>query len=217
MGQGVDGRFQGMELNILPGFQTTWERCVSAHPDTRILDKKGAYRSDTYGRYYADCRPGILGQKHGDLRLYAKDLVVGVNINGRAKAYHFDELGLTPVLNDVVNWVSLVVIFDDDSDTGVVFSPTVDGKHLNVRELQASGEFLTEDLETESVWEPLTWVAWEGPLAGARLEQVASHYEFWFCVEGLSSVDGTVSERRDGEYFSLSTDIRTLGIMQSLG
>ena len=180
IGQGVDGRFQGVELTIIPGLQTTWERWVSAHPDTQVLDKGGGYRSDTYSRYYTDGRLGILGQKQGDLRLGAKDFVVGVNIDGQAKAYPFDELGITPVVNDVVNGVPLLVTFDDDSATGVVFSPEVDGRHLNFRELRASGGFLMEDLETGTVWDPLTGVAREGPLAGARLEQVASHYEFWF-------------------------------------
>ncbi len=180
IGQGVDGRFQGVELTIMPGLQTTWERWVSAHPDTLVLDKGGGYRSDSYSRYYTDGRLGILGQKQNDPRLYSKDLVVGVNINGQAKAYSFDELGITPVVNDVVNGVPLLVTFDDDSDTGVVFSPTVDGKRLNFRELRGSGEFLMEDLETGTVWAPLTGVAREGPLAGAMLEQVASHYEFWF-------------------------------------
>ncbi len=164
----------------MPGLQTTWERWVSVHPDTLVLDKGGGYRSDSYSRYYTDGRLGILGQKQNDPRLYAKDLVVGVNINGQAKAYPFDELAITPVVNDVVNGVPLLVTFDDDSATGVVFNPTLDGKRLSFRELRASGEFLMEDLETGTVWASLTGVAREGPLAGARLEQVASHYEFWF-------------------------------------
>jgi hypothetical protein len=180
IGQGVDGRFQGVELTIMPGLQTTWERWVSTYPDTVVLDKGGGYRSDSYSRYYNDGRLGILGQKRYDPRLYDKDLVVGVNINGQAKAYSFDELGVTPVVNDVVNGVPLLVTFDDDSNTGVVFNPTVDGTRLNFQELRASGGFLMEDLETGTVWDPLTGVAKEGSLAGAKLEQVASHYEFWF-------------------------------------
>ena len=51
------------------------------------MDKKGGYRSDGYSSYYTDGRTGILGQKENDPRLFAKDLVVGVIINGQAKAY----------------------------------------------------------------------------------------------------------------------------------
>ena len=180
IGQGADGRLQGVDLAIMPGLQTTWERWVSAQPDTLVLDKGGGYRSDSYSQYYTDGRLGILGQKQSDPRLYSKDLVVGVNINGQAKAYPFGELGITWVVNDVVNGVPLLVTFDDDSATGVVFSPTVGGNRLSFRELRALGGFLMEDLETGTVWDSLTGVAREGPLAGAKLEQVASHYEFCF-------------------------------------
>ena len=84
------------------------------------------------------------------------------------------------MVNDVVNDVPLLVTFYDSANTGVVFSPTVDGKLLSFQRFETTGGFLMEDLETGTVWNPLTGVALEGPLAGAKLEQVASHYEFWF-------------------------------------
>ena len=83
-------------------------------------------------------------------------------------------------MNDVVNGVPLLVTFDDSSATGVVFSPMVDGRFLKFRRIQAPDEFLMEDLETSTVWDALTGMAREGPLAGTTLKQVASHYEFWF-------------------------------------
>jgi hypothetical protein len=76
-----------VELTIMAGLHTTWERWLSAHPDTLVLDKKGGYRSDGYSSYYTDGRTGILGQRENDPRLFAKDLVVGVIINGQAKTY----------------------------------------------------------------------------------------------------------------------------------
>ena len=167
-------------MNTIPGLQTTWEQWVSTHSDTLVLDKGGGYRSDSYSRYYTDDRAGILGQEQNDPRLNRKDFVVGVNINGRSKAYPFDELGITPVVNDVVNGVPLLVTFDDSSATGVVFSPMVEGRRLNFRQLQTPEKFLMEDMETRTVWDPLTGRALEGPLAETMLEQMASHYEFWF-------------------------------------
>ena len=41
-------------------------------------------------------------------------------------------------------------------------------------------EFLIQDIETGTVWDPLTGVAQEGPLMGTVLGRMASHYEFWF-------------------------------------
>ena len=78
IGQGVDGRFAGVGLTILPGFQTTWDRWVSVHPDTLVLDKGGRYRIDTYSGYYTNDSAGILGQKQDDPRLNRKEIVLGV-------------------------------------------------------------------------------------------------------------------------------------------
>ena len=180
IGQAVDGQFKGVELTILSALQTTWERWVSDHPETLVLDKGKRYRSDSYSSYYRDSSTGILGETRKDNRLYQKEFVVGVTIGGRAKAYPFGELDKTPVVNDVFNGVPLLVTFDSASSTGVVFNPVLGSRRLNFREVRGSGEFQIKDVETGTVWNPVTGEAQEGPLAGTTLEQLASHYEFWF-------------------------------------
>ena len=198
IGQGVDGLHKGSELTIIPALQTTWQRWLSAHPETLVLDKRGRYLSDGYMSYYTDSSLGIFGQTERDGRLGPKEFVVGVTINGRFKAYPFSELDKTPVVNDVLDGVPLLVTFDRASDpgsaaspaglttpdpasaTGVVFSPVVDGQRLTFREVPGSGAFSIEDLETRTVWDPFTGVGLQGPLAGTTLERLASHYEFWF-------------------------------------
>ena len=180
IGQGVDGLFNGVKLTVIPALQTTWERWVSDNPTTLVLDKGGGYKYDSYRSYYNRSDLGILGETRIDDRVAQKEVVMGVTVAGRAKAYPFNMLAETPVVNDVFNGVPLLVTFDIASRTSVVFNPTVGGSRLKFQEVQASGEFLIEDFKTGSVWNPVTGIAREGPLAGTKLEQVASHYEFWF-------------------------------------
>ena len=180
IGQAVDGRLKGEELSILPALQTTWERWLSDHPDTLVLDKSGRYFSDTYSSYYRNSSRGILGETVTDERLPPKELVVGVTVGGVSKAYPFSALDSTPVVNDVLNGVPLLLTFDRDSATGVALSPVVDGVRLSFREVPDGTKFLIVDLETGTVWDPLTGVAQEGPMVGTVLERMASHYEFWF-------------------------------------
>lgn len=125
-GQAVEGSLKGTPLTIVPAVQTTWQEWVSAHPDTLVLDKRGSYRSDPYGSYYAGSSKGIIGESVKDGRLHSKELVVGVTIGGRSKACPFSRLAGTPVVNDLVDGVPLVVIFDLGSGTGVVYDPMVD-------------------------------------------------------------------------------------------
>ena len=180
IGQAVDGSFAGKKLTVLPALQTTWKRWVSEHPRTLVLDKEGGHRSDSYRSYYSDSSNGILGETRNDDRLPSKALVVGVTIDGVSKAYPFAELGGTPVVNDVVSGTPLLIAFDPESATGVVFSRHVSGTELNFIALENSGDFRVWDIETGTVWNPLTGVALEGPLTGAVLERIDSHYEFWF-------------------------------------
>ena len=112
IGQGVDGIHKGSELTVIPALQTTWQGWLSAHPDTMVLDKRGLYLSDSYSSYYTDSSQGIFGQAERDGRLGPKELVVGVTINGRFKAYPFGELDSTPVVNDVLGGVPLLLTFD---------------------------------------------------------------------------------------------------------
>ena len=103
-----------------------------------------------------------------------------MTISGRSKAYPFSALDETPVVNDVFQGVPLLVAFHRQSATGAVFSPVVDGQRLTFQEVAEPGEFLIRDAETGTLWDGLSGVARKGPLAGAALERVASHYEFWF-------------------------------------
>ena len=180
IGQGVDGRFGGTLLQVVPALQTTWQRWLEDHPTTMVLDSGERIGSDSYRGYYRDSSKGILGETRSDDRLDPKDLVVGVTVDGASMAYPFDALRFTPVVNDVFNGVPLVVTFEGDSSTGAVFSPMVKGERLTFHQVPGAEEFLMADLETGTVWDPLNGIGREGPLKGTSLQRVASHYEFWF-------------------------------------
>jgi hypothetical protein len=62
----------------------------------------------------------------------------------------------------------------------LAFDRTVDGRTLTLEVLEATGfPFRLRDRETGSIW-ALTGTAVEGPLAGARLPQVATYSAMWF-------------------------------------
>ena len=167
IGQGVDGQFSGKPLTVVPALQTTWQRRLSMHPGTVVLNKKGRYRSDSYRRYYTDSSLGILGRNQDDDRLHPKEFIVGVTLDGESKAYPFSLLSITPVVNDLVNGQPLVVTFDEGSATGVVFNPRVLDRRLTFLRDQVSGEFLMRDKETDTLWDLLTGGAAGGNSTGA--------------------------------------------------
>lgn len=108
--------------------------------------------------------------------------MVGVSLGQRSKAYPFSVLNDIPVVNDVIGGRPVLVVFDPESATGIVYDRTVSGRALDFSLLTiGSGpDFLIQDEETGSRWRALTGEAIDGEMAGASLVQLPSTYVFWF-------------------------------------
>ena len=182
LSQAIKGPLTGHKLESVTFLHTTWENWRSLHPDTTVLDKGGRYASDAYASYYSGPSAGIHGRTFKDDRLGVKEFVIGVAQEGYARAYPFRDLSDAPVVNDVVGATKVLVVFEPDSATGVVYNRTVDNRELHFEAAGADGEghALLRDEETGTVWRGVTGEAIEGPLAGTRLRQVSYTYSFWF-------------------------------------
>ncbi len=163
-----------------------------------MLDKRGRYRSDTYEGYYRGGSAGIIGESNQDRRLLQKDLVLGVDLAGSAKAYSFQAIAEETIINDFFDGTDVLVTFDPLSETGAAFDRRVEGRPLTFRSLEEESPFanagqegllaeedpggflLLRDDETGSTWQALTGRAIDGPLAGTALERLPSFYAFWF-------------------------------------
>ena len=75
----------------------------------------------------------------------------------------------------------MVVIFDKESATGVLFRRDMDGRLLTFRKPQVGEDaVLVVDNETGSVWDGLTGRAVKGELAGRQLKAIPVTPSFWF-------------------------------------
>ncbi len=177
LGEAVDGPLKGTKLEFLPAWQTTWEDWKTTHPDTLALRKGYFGARDPYDNYYQSGSSGVIGQAVLDERLYVKEFVVGVEQNGEAVAYPFSVLNEHPVVNDAVSDVPVLVVFNEDTGTGVVFDRRVNGQVLTFQS-QENLEMIDE--ETETRWNGLTGEALDGPLVDERLTRIKSTSSFWF-------------------------------------
>jgi len=102
-------------------------------------------------------------------------LVVGVTLNGEARAYPIQFIGYHHQVRDVVGGVPVMVTYCTVCRTGRVFSPSVDGHEESFR-LVGMDHFnaMFEDRTTGSWWRQATGQAVVGPRKGARLAELAS-------------------------------------------
>lgn len=152
------------------------------HPDTQLLDKGGRYNSDSYEGYYRGSSAGIIAESNKDNRLPGKDLVLGVNLDGKVKAYPFQVIVSQPLINDSLSGKQVLVAFDPLSETGAIFDRNLEGRSLAFDMMPDAGDgiSLMKDRETGSTWQLLTGRAIDGELAGMALTRLPSFYAFWF-------------------------------------
>jgi len=132
LGQAITGPSKGERLEIIPTAHTSWEDWIGRHPDTRVLSEDTGhardYSRDPYVGY--DANPVILFPvANSSSRFDNKDVVLGVEIDGKYKAYPFRELAKTE---------GVVV----DSIGGRTARIDFDAKHRTARALDASGKEL---------------------------------------------------------------------------
>ena len=178
LAEAVQGPLAGTKLEFLASQLTTWGAWKEQHPDTLALDKGDASSLDSYRFYYEDSRQGIRGELEYDPRLPSKDLVLGLGHGAVWKAYPFRYLEESPVLNDEVDGLGVVVTFNAESATALVYDSALDGEGLTFE--QAGEPLLMRDLETGSTWLKGTGEATAGPMSGRRLDQLPAFPSFWF-------------------------------------
>jgi hypothetical protein len=221
IGQAVTGSLVGWTLEQVPAVTTTWAAWKEAHPDTEVMSTEGGPESDMFERYYANDRNGIHTLNPSDKRLNGKDVVIGLDIKGDAKAYSYAGLIETPIVEEDLGRTPIVVMHERSSATAVAYSRTVGGQTLNFKgknknpqrrsaEATASGEgerpnyeaWLVEDTQTGSTWRAITGECIEGELKGSQLEMLNGMTGFWYAWSRFypnASLFGALNEVNEPE------------------
>ncbi len=184
LGQSIGGDYAGTQLTFIPALHTDWETWKERHPDTLVINPT-LFGRDSYESYYASGREGVVGRGplgSGPERgsdLHPKEYVIGVRLAGQAKAYPFTALQKKPVVNDTVEDIPLVVLYDFRTLSGTVFDRRLDDETTLTFEDEINS-LRVKDKETGSEWDIFTGQAVSGPLEGRQLAAVPTTYAFWF-------------------------------------
>jgi len=199
IGQAVVGPLAGWTLQPIPVITTTWAAWKLAYPDTEVMSIEGGSEFDVFERYYASDRNGIHSLNPTDKRLYGKDVVLGLDIKGKAKAFSYPGLIEQPLIEEELGRTAILVLQERASATAVAFSRTLNGRTLTFNginknprrssaEATASGEgeredyepWLIEDTQTKSTWRAISGECIKGEMKGERLEMLPAMTGFWF-------------------------------------
>lgn len=109
------------------------------------------------------------------------DRILGVQLNGIAKAYPVKVLNYHEIVNDRFGNDPVVVTYCPLCGSGIAFDARVNGetKTFGVSGLLYNSDMLLYDRETESLWSQLKYQAISGPLAGEELEMINTSNTTW--------------------------------------
>ncbi len=169
-GKAVAGPMKGQRLAEIPSEQTTWSEWKRRHPETLVLVKPRLSGSQ-YEEYFDDPRLiGVRGSRNPDSRLPGKELVLGLEAEGRFAALPLTILSQRPILLAKALGRPIVVTHSAPYDRRVA------GRTLTFE--PAGGERM-RDRETGSIWATENGEAIEGRLQGQRLIRLSAKKVYW--------------------------------------
>ena len=105
--------------------------------------------------------------------------MIGVEKNGQAKAYDWNDLVKQRVINDTFQNTSIALVVENDNKSFHVWNRQVNDKVLQFEWYWDNGEQkFIRDTATYSVWN-MQGQCIEGALKGSRLSFVQAYQEFW--------------------------------------
>lgn len=137
------------------------------------------------GTAYADAIPAITQpdfvQGNEASFLKTDDMVLGLEINGMAKAYPIRILNWHEIVNDVIDNQSIVVTYCPLCGSGMAFESKIDGKLLTfgVSGLLYNSDVLLYDKESQSIWSQLMGKSVAGEYSGQALKYINLQHTSW--------------------------------------
>lgn len=157
LGKAMAGPLQGKTLQILPAKITTWQAWREEYPETTATMLPPTARTFT---------KAMMGP--------SEDFCLGLVHQGQVRHWRFDLLQENPLVNDALADLPVVVAFDRESTSAVVWNrKTEQGTLTFVHEGTA-----VVDQQTHSTWDLAKGTATGGPMRGTRLEATTAILSF---------------------------------------
>lgn len=113
--------------------------------------------------------------------MHEEDRVIGLEIDGQARAYPVKILNYHEIVNDNLNGQGILISYCPLCGTAMAFLSNVNGRDLSfgVSGLLYNSDVLMYDQQTESLWSQILGRAISGPARGTKLRSVPVIHTNW--------------------------------------
>ena len=182
-GEAIQGALKGQKLKPVFHDEVTFGVWKREKPNGRVLrpDEKilqaGKYAPPDWEQRMLRT-PVTTSKNFGD-SLEPRALVVGISINGEAKAYPMPALEKQSPIVDWLGGKTIVVVLGEDKKSVRAFESAIDGRKLEFLMKPDVSPLQLIDAETGSVWD-FTGKAVSGELTGRQLTKIPVLKDYWF-------------------------------------
>jgi hypothetical protein len=189
-GEAIHGPLKGRRLNGVFHDELTFATWKRERPRGRVLRPSAdndAWRKFSERWEEQTAKLPVVTQAAAQDKLAPRAVVLGVSLNGAAKAYPLAAIERQSPLVDQVGGVPIVVVLGEDKKSVRAFETMLDGRELEFYvkadggggSVGVEGAWRMFDGETRSEWD-FTGRAVAGALAGRELKKVSLLKDYWF-------------------------------------
>lgn len=179
----VNGSRSGDKAKLFPIIETTWKTWKTMYPETKAVSTNTGfnrnYQQFPYGDYRTNNNNIIFPVSVRDNRLPAKERVLTVILEERARAYQFNNMESLTVIHDTFQGKEIIVIGSHEDNFAIAFSRrATDGTLLDFESLQ--GQLPLVMVGSDGTKWDIMGRAVEGAKVGERLEFIPQMIGYWF-------------------------------------
>jgi hypothetical protein len=186
-GKAIYGPLRGAALDLVLSDELTFGEWKAEEPHGQVLAPVGKYAKEYESNWEPEVAKLPVVISFPGTELKSRDVVVGLSLNGVARAYPWEALVKQSPIVDRVAGEPLLLVLGPDGKSFRVFVSRIAGKDAEFfLQKDSSGEvaaqeksWLLLDTATGSEWN-FRGCAVSGPSAGKCLERIPALKDYWF-------------------------------------
>ncbi len=178
-GKAIYGPLQGATLEPVLSDELTYGEWKNEFPSGLVLAPVPKYTKEYDSNWESDVAklPVVISFPGTDVK--SRDVVIGLTMNGAARAYPWETFARQSPVLDRVNGVPLLLVLGPDRKSFRVFVSRIDGRDAEFFLQAGSPGWALFDSTTASAWN-FQGCAVSGPAQGKCLEPVYALKDYWF-------------------------------------
>jgi len=178
-GKAVYGPLKGASLELVPSDELSFGQWKSEVSTGRVLVPVAKYEKEYDSKWETEVAKLPVVISFPGTELKSRDVVVGVTIEGMARAYPWETLVKQSPVVDHVHGTPLLIVVGPDKKSFRVFVSRIDGKDAEFFLKGDTKDWVLLDTATASEWNFLG-CATAGAASGKCLARVPALKDYWF-------------------------------------